>query len=76
MPRLSIRMTEHYVRPPLIARELPSPAAAAWRFRVVALLLLALLVAAVVALFLHFSGVTSEDPGIGGALHPAQHLSA
>jgi hypothetical protein len=58
---------EQYVRPPLVAREAPSPGVALWRFRAVALVLLALLAAGVVALFLHFSNITAEDPGLGGA---------
>ncbi|MCW2600586.1 MAG: hypothetical protein JWM02_2415 [Frankiales bacterium] len=62
---------EDYVRPPLVARELPSTTLAIWRFRVGALLLLALLTLAVTLLFLHFSGVTAEDPGLSGSLSPA-----
>ena len=66
---------EDYVRPPLVPRELPSPRFATWRFRVGALLLLTLLTLAVVLLFLHFSGVTAEDPGLGGALSPARQAA-
>ncbi|MGZ6792364.1 MAG: hypothetical protein ACXVFV_05380 [Mycobacteriales bacterium] len=66
-----MRRSEQYVRPALVARELPAAWLATWRFRLVALLALALLAAAVVALFLHFSNVTAEDPGLGGALSPA-----
>ncbi len=65
------RSAEDYVRPPLVPREPRSPAVAAWRFRAGAVLLLALLTLAVIWLFLHFSGVTAEDPGLGGALTPA-----
>ena len=65
MPR-----SEQYVRPALVARELPATWLATWRFRLVALLALALLTAAVIALFLHFSNITAEDPGLGGALRP------
>ncbi len=68
MPR---RSAEDYVRPPLVPREQRSPAFAAWRFRAGALLLLALLTLAVIWLFLHFSGVAAEDPGLGGALSRA-----
>lgn len=62
---------ESWVRPPVVAREAPSRLAAAWRYRVVALLLLVLVTGAVVWLFLKFSDVTGgEDPGIG--LSPAR----
>jgi hypothetical protein len=57
---------EDYVRPPLVPREAPSTALAAWRYRLVAALLLAALTVIVVLLFLHFSDVTAEDPGFGG----------
>ena len=61
---------ESWVRPPVVATEAPSRRAAAWRYRVVSLLLLALVALAVVWLFLKFSNVTGgEDPGIG--LRPA-----
>lgn len=64
-------MGEQWVRPPVVAAEASSATAARWRFRAVAVLLLALVAALVVALFLHFSGVTSEDPGFtGGLRHP------
>lgn len=53
------------MRPPLVAREPASTAVAVWRFRVIATVLLLALAALVVALFLKFSGVTAEDPGLG-----------
>ena len=57
---------ETWVRPPVVAAEAPSKRAAAWRYRVVSLVLLALVALAVVWLFLKFSNVTGgEDPGIG-----------
>ena len=65
---------EQYVRPPVVATEPGSPTVALWRFRIVALLLLVGLTLVVVMLFLHFSGVTAEDPGLGGALRPARGL--
>jgi hypothetical protein len=58
---------EHWVRPPVVARELPSSSTAKWRFRVLAVLLLAVVVFVVVKVFLQLSDVTGgEDPGIGG----------
>jgi hypothetical protein len=62
------RSSEQYVRPALVASESPSRAAAAWRFRLGALLVLILLVAAVIYMFVTFSGVGAEDPGLGGGL--------
>jgi hypothetical protein len=51
----------------VVARE-PRPAwIAVWRFRLLALLLLALLVAAGVQAFRALSGATAQDPGIGAA---------
>ena len=66
-------MSERWVRPPLVAREAPAAWRARWRFRVIALLLLALVVAAGVQAFRVLSGATAQDPGIGAAaelLHP------
>ena len=56
---------ERYVRPPLLAREAPSPAAATWRFRLGALLLLAVLVLLAVVAFRQLTGTTAQDPGVG-----------
>ena len=61
-------MTEQYVRPPLVATEPLSPSVARWRFRLVAMLLLALLTLVFVVIFLKVSGVTAEDPGLGVGL--------
>ena len=66
---------EDYVRPPIVASELAPPSRAIWRFRLIAVLLLLLLTYVVVRLFLHFSGVTAEDPGLGGALSQVRQLS-
>jgi hypothetical protein len=60
-------MGEHWSRPPLVGRERPPAWRATWRFRLVALLLLALLVAGAVQLFRVLSGATAQDPGIGAA---------
>jgi len=61
-------MSEQYVRPALVAREVGSPRAGIWRFRLVALLLLGLLLVAVAVVFLAFTGSTTEDPGVSGSL--------
>lgn len=58
-------MAERYVRPPVVARE-PAPAwIAVWRFRLLALLLLAALVAVGVVVFRQFTGANAQDPGVG-----------
>jgi hypothetical protein len=57
---------EAWVHPPVVAAEPSSKALATWRYRALALVALALVVAAFVLLFLRFSDVTGgEDPGIG-----------
>jgi hypothetical protein len=58
-------VAEHWVRPPVVAREAPPAWQAHWRFRVVALLLLAVVVAGGVQVFRVLSGATAQDPGIG-----------
>jgi hypothetical protein len=60
-------MGERWTRPPLVPREAPSTRWATWRFRLVALLLLALLVAGAVQAFRVLSGATSQDPGVDAA---------
>lgn len=58
------------MRPPLVARE-PAPAwLAVWRFRLIALVVLAVLVLAVVLVFRQLTGVNSQDPGIGAPAVP------
>jgi hypothetical protein len=57
-------MGEHYVRPPLVPREAPPTWLAVWRFRLAALLLLAVLVLLGYRLFQEFSGATDQDPGV------------
>ena len=55
------------MRPPVVARE-PAPAwIAVWRFRLLALLLLALLVLVAVLLFRQFTGANAQDPGVGAS---------
>ena len=55
-------MPERWVRPPLLGREAPSARAAAWRFRLLALLTIAVLVTLVVLGFRQLSGGSAEDP--------------
>lgn len=58
-------MAERWVSPPLVPRE-PRPAwVAVWRFRLFALLALALLVLATVLLYRQLTGANAQDPGIG-----------
>ena len=57
-------MRERWVHPPVVARE-PAPAwIAVWRFRLLALALLALLVLAAVLVFRQLTGANAQDPGI------------
>lgn len=63
-------MRETWVRPPVVAVEPPNPRIAVWRYRLVGLLLLAVLAVLAGWLFLRISGVAAEDPGLGGALAP------
>ncbi len=71
-------MPEQYVRPPLVAAEAPSTSRARLRFRVLGIILLAVLTATVVLIFLKVSNVTSEDPGLPFGLKQAvqQELTA
>jgi hypothetical protein len=65
-------LAERWVRPPVVAREAPPAWRARWRFRLVALLLLALVVGGGVQLFRVLSGATAQDPGIGA--EPAEPI--
>ncbi len=68
-------MAERYVRPPLVPRE-PTPAwIGVWRFRLVALVLLALLVYVCVQVFQVLTGATAQDPGIGALVQATGLLS-
>jgi hypothetical protein len=62
---------EHWTRPPLVPREAPPAWLATWRFRLLALVVLALLVAGAVQAYRVLSGATAQDPGIGAAPAPA-----
>jgi hypothetical protein len=58
-------MGERWVSPPLVPRE-PAPAwVAVWRFRLFALVILALVVLATVLVYRHFAGANAQDPGVG-----------
>ena len=57
-------MGESYVSPVTRGREPRSRAWAVWRFRIVALLILALLALGVVKIYNIFSGSTRQDPGV------------
>jgi hypothetical protein len=58
---------ERWTSPPLVPREAPGAWRATWRFRLVALVLLALLVAGAVLLFRLLSGASAQDPGVDAA---------
>ena len=58
------------MRPPLVGREAPSAAAARWRFRVGAAVLLALLVLLVVLLQRRLTGADAQDPGVSAQQRP------
>lgn len=55
---------ERWVRPPVLAREAPPAWVALWRFRLVALVLLGLLVLMAVLVFRQITGANAQDPGI------------
>lgn len=55
------------MRPPVVAREAPSAWQARWRFRLAALLGLALVVAVAVLGYRAWSGAAAQDPGFGAA---------
>ena len=58
-------MAEDYVRPPLVARELPSPAAARWRFRIVVGLIFGVVLGGLaLLLFTVLLGNNEGNPGI------------
>ena len=52
------------MRPPVVAKEAPPAWIALWRFRLVALVVLALLVLLAVLLFRQVTGANAQDPGI------------
>ncbi len=60
-------MRETYVRPPLVAREATASWIILWRFRLVALLLIAVVVWLGFQLFQQLSGASAQDPGVEAA---------
>jgi hypothetical protein len=65
-------MAEHYIRPPLVASEPPSPAAARWRFRlVVGVVFLVLLAGLAVLLFTVLLANNEGNPGLNPQGLPA-----
>ena len=56
--------SERYVRPPLLAREAPAAWVAVWRFRLLALVALAVLVLLAVVAVRQLTGATAQDPGL------------
>ena len=58
---------ERWVHPPVVAREAPPAWIAVWRFRLLALVVLALLVLVAVLLFRQLTGANAQDPGIDAA---------
>lgn len=60
-------MVERYVRPVLLAREAPPAWLGVWRFRLVALLALSLLVLTSILLLRQFTGASEQDPGLDAA---------
>lgn len=63
--RPSRRVGEHYVRPPLVAREASRAWIGVWRFRLIALVVVALLVLLCVLVVRQLTGANAQDPGIG-----------
>ena len=53
------------MRPPVLAREAPPAWIGVWRFRLLALLVLALLVLAGFLVFRQVTGANAQDPGVG-----------
>ena len=61
---------ERWVRPPVVAREAAPAWVAVWRFRLLALVALALLVVVAVLVFRQVTGANAQDPGVGAAPAP------
>lgn len=55
---------ERWVSPPVVAREAAPAWIAIWRFRLLALVLLAALVVLTVVVFRQVTGANAQDPGI------------
>ena len=57
-------MGERTIRPPLVASEPPPAWIARWRFRLLSLVAVALLIGLGVLLFRQLTGVNDQDPGV------------
>lgn len=57
-------MAETWVRPPLLGSEAPPAWIALWRFRLVMLVLLVVLVAVLVGVYRQLTGANAQDPGV------------
>ena len=55
---------ERWVHPPVVAREAPPVWIAVWRFRLLALVLLALVVLVAVLVFRQVTRANAQDPGV------------
>ncbi|MCW2606288.1 MAG: hypothetical protein JWO60_981 [Frankiales bacterium] len=66
---------EHYVRPPLVPREAPAAWRAVWPFRVVVLLLLALLTVGFAYAYSALNDTAAQDPGLDASAPAVVPLS-
>jgi hypothetical protein len=71
--RQSRRSVDRYVRPPLVAKEPSSRWAGVWRFRLVALIVLAALALLVLYITRHLIN-TEQNPTFGG-MHASGHTT-
>ena len=69
-------LSQGYVRPPLSASEAAPQWVARWRFRLVMLILVAVLALIGVILFRQLSGANAQDPGIGARAAGVQLVAA
>ena len=67
-------MADRYVRPPLLAREPPPRWRAVWRFRLLGLVVIAVLLAGLFLAFQALSESTSQDPGLNSLGRAAHSL--
>ena len=70
----SLPVTDRYVRPVLLAREAPPAWLSVWRFRLVALVAISLLVLVAILLFRQFTGATEQDPGLEAGRLPGTEV--
>ncbi|HVE74491.1 MAG TPA: hypothetical protein VNA30_05295 [Mycobacteriales bacterium] len=60
-------MPETWTHPPVLAREAPAAWRAVWRFRIAALLLLAVMVLLAILLIRYLTGATAQDPDVNAS---------